>query len=330
MKKLYPAILLIAFFTIRIEAQQRTYKDIELTLINDINLSDEGVYKAHSLTMNDRGDIAIFDYGETRLIHFNIESQIFNKIKKGIGRGPGEFKRVKNLKISRDKIYIADLDKSSIIVWRTNGEFDTEFKIKDKFVRPSRIAICEDNSSYILSLQYGPEGIFHNYNNEFKRSSSFKKIQEQDKRLPYYTDGNLACDEDGNLYHAARYLSSIKKYSRIGDVLFDVPVFNFEPNKKIIEKDGKWTSPAKGIRRASGNIYIFKNNVVVGFSNSTYIESKLIDLYNSQNGKYKYSIQVGEKFNEFAINEKYIVLLMESKTGDFHLKIYSFNSSLID
>lgn len=331
MKKAFLITLLYFSISISTLSQERIYKEIGLSLINDINLADEGIFKVHSLAINNKEDVVLFDFGETEIIHFNIKSLIINRIGNGRGRGPGEFKQVMNLKILKENIYISDREKGSVMVWGINRLLKSEYKIEEKFVRPSRIAICNNNNGiYILSAQYGPNGIFHHYDKNFNLQKSFVLIENNDERLPYFTDGNITCDDEGNLYHAARYLNSIKKYNNNGDLLFNIPVYNFEPNKKIIEKKERWISPAKGIRRASGDVYALRDNLIVGYSDSKYVESKLIDVYNSKTGEYKYSIKVRDKFNEFAISDNKIAFLVETSSGDYHVKLYEYDNWKLD
>ncbi|MFY0685021.1 MAG: hypothetical protein JXR20_10750 [Balneola sp.] len=332
MKNIYLLLLIAFLFISKLNGQDRSFKDVELSLVHDIVLSESDIFKVHSLEINELGDIVFFDFGKSKLVRTNVNGVRFKFFGNGKGRGPKEFVQIMDVKISNEKIFLSDREKGRIIVWNLNGEFEKEVKSGGKFIRPSRIAICDNlnKNVYLSSAQYGPNGIFHLYDHDLTLVRSFKKIESKNERLPYFTDGNLNCDGNGNLYYASRYLNSIQSFNNLGKLRFDVPVYGFEPNKKIIEKKGRRTSPAKGIRRASGDIYIIGENLLVAYSNSKYIESKLIDVYDNNNGRYKYSINVPEKFTEFTISNDHIVFFVLDKQRETHLKIYSYDKSNLE
>lgn len=330
-KKTSLSIILTVCLSIVLIGQDRSFKDIELKLIADITLADHDLFKVHSLEINDIGDIVFFDFGENRIVKTQVDNLIFELLGNGKGRGPKEFVQVMDVKITNREILLSDREKSKIIIWNLNGEFKKEVKLEGRFIKPSRVAICNDmNSIYLLSSQYSPDGIFHFYDKDFNRINSFEEIENPDYRLPYYTDGNLTCDKKRNLYYAPRYVNSIKSFNSKGEENFDIPVFNFKSNDKIMEKKGRWFSPAKDVRRASGDIYVLDERLIVGYSDSKYIESKFIDIYDKNNGEYKYSIKALDKFTEFALNDNYITFFVLDKQRETHLMIYSYNKLLLE
>lgn len=327
MKKQFLLLFFIPVISLNLIAQERVFKDVSLELEKELNLEDVELFGAENLVLNQDGDIAFYDFRERKFIHLTIDNLTINKIGKRVGRGPGEYKKVKDLKIDGNNIYFADSGKESIIKYNINGDFLAEFKIRDKFIRPARMALCKGNGAYILSEQYGPDGILHYLDSEFNILKSFKIIEGIDSRLPYFNDGELTCDEQGNLYQAYWLLNSIQKYNSKGELLFDVPVYSFHPNEKIVEKDGRFTSPAKDVRRASNEIYIVKEKMMVAYSDDKYSQSQLIDVYSKENGSYKYSITINERFRYFALNNTHMVFLQRDGDGNYKLKIYTYDSS---
>ncbi|MEP1152309.1 MAG: hypothetical protein ABJH08_11330 [Balneola sp.] len=314
-------------------AQERNYKEIGLELVEKIKLSDHEIFRPNLLSSNKKGDVVFFDYVKFQIVHYNNEESVVKFMGEGKGRGPEEFQMVMDLKINNNGVIsIADREKGKIIRWSKSGNFIEEYKTKEKFMRPSRIAACENEKEiYILSSQYSPKGIFHYIDIENEvNNTSFFKIKDVDKRLPYYTDGELDCDEEGNLYFASRYVNSIKKYDKTGNLIFDIPVYGFEPNEKIMEKKGRLFSPAKDVRRASGDIYMFGINLLVGFSNHKYSDLKLIDVYNPVNGKYRFSIDVPFKFQEFSLSDNNIFFISEESDNEIYLLVYRYDKSFLN
>lgn len=329
MKKLICLLALFFFPSINlINAQDRSFKEISLKLDKKIKLSDYDIFRPNLLSTNYKGDVVFFDYVKFQLVYYNIHDSKFKFIGGGKGRGPKEFNMIMDLKIDENgEVTLADRDKIKIIKWNLEGEYLGEFKTKEKFIRPSRIAVCGSGDYiYILSSQYSPRGFIHYLNLSGQESNkSFLSIESPDKRFPFFTDGELNCDQENNLYYASRYVNSIKKFDPSGSIIFDIPVYGFEKNVTIMEKNGRMYTPAEDVRRASGDIYRIEDNLYVGFSDSKYSKLKLIDVYNPENGEYKYSIDVPFKFNEFAISNKNIFYISEDSEGEIYLLIYTYD-----
>ena len=56
--------LLFVLISTNLKSQERIYKDVELTLVKDLKLSEFGIYDPDLLSANERGDIVMFDYAE--------------------------------------------------------------------------------------------------------------------------------------------------------------------------------------------------------------------------------------------------------------------------
>jgi len=311
-----------------LNAQKRVFKEVSLDFDKKIKLSDFEIFRPNLLSTNSSGDLVFFDYIRFQIVSYNSSDSGFKFIGEGKGRGPKEFNMIMDLKIDEKGIItLADRDKNKIVRWNIEGRYIGEYKTNEKFIQPSRVAICGNSDSvYILSSQYSPNGIIHylSLNNEFS-TKSFLKIDSPDKRLPYYTDGELDCDEDHNFYYANRYVNSIKKYDSNSNIIFDIPVYGFEKNEKIMENKGRMFTPAEGVRRASGDIYKLENNLFVGFSDHKYSKLKLIDIYDPISGEYKFSIDVPFLFKEFAISDRNIFFINEESNGEIFLQIYNFD-----
>ena len=319
-------VITIFLFSTSLRSQERIYKDIGLTLVSEIKLSDYGIYEEGLISANDKGEIAFFDYGEFKIAYSTIDNLDFKFFDRGgRGRGPAEFEMVKDLTLDDEgNIYLTDRNKGTLVQWNTSGEFIKEFKPNKNLPSPARLTKCPNGTLYVLSDQYGKKGIFHRMSNEGKLQNSFFKIKSFEKRFPYYTDGKLSCDENEYLYHAPLYINEIKKFNTKGDIMFKIPVYGFEENEKIMVKDGRFYEPAPGVRRATGDIYVRNGKMIVAYSGRKDMNSQLLDVYSSEDGKYEYSIEVPYIFNEVVVTNKNIILYRMDKSGEYYVTVYSY------
>ncbi len=328
MKKIcHYSTLTILLISTNLRSQDRIFKDVELAKSKEVMLSDYGIYEPALLSVNDRGDLVIFDYSEFKIAYTSIDELDFKLFERGgRGRGPAEFQMVKDLKLDNEgNIYLTDRDKGTVVQWNTDGEFIKEFKPNKNLPSPARLTRCPNGTIYVLSDQYGKKGIFHRVSEEGKLLNSFFKIKSFEKRFPYYTDGRLSCDENEYLYHAPLYINEIKKFNTKGEIIFEIPVYGFEENENIMIKDGRFYEPASDVRRATGDIIVRNGKMIVGYSGRKDMNSKLLDVYSSEDGKYEYSIEVPYLFNEVAVTSKNIILFRESTSGEYYITVFNYN-----
>ncbi|MTI88326.1 MAG: hypothetical protein FH748_10190 [Balneolaceae bacterium] len=327
-KNIKSVLLFIIFFLIcnsKAFSQSRVFKDVELQVEEEMVLSDHEIFLPMLLDINRKGEIIFFDFAEYNIVSVNMDDFKFKLFGKGKGRGPGEFSMVMDLRISdSDDILFADPRKRKLIEWNLESGFKKEYKLENKHVIPSRIVVCENSGAvYVLSSRYGKSGIFHKYSRNIKHMVSFQeKAKRFEKQLPFYTDGEISCDKDGNLFYAAKYANIIRKYDGKGTLIFETPVYDFEPNEEVIQRNGNFFDLADGVRRASGDTRIVDDNLIVGHSGREDAKLELLDVYSTKDATYRYSIKMPHTFQEFVMYKDYIVVLREDGQGEIRLTIY--------
>jgi hypothetical protein len=320
-------LIIILMLVNAINTDERVIKDVNISMINEINLSEYDMFLPQSLDMDSAVNIAFFDRGLSKIAIKNSNDNSLITFGEGKGRGPREFQRIWDLELNEEgEIFLTDMDKQKIIKWNILQEFKEELDIEERFVRPSRFTLCKDDKiMYVLSAQYGRKGIISKFDMRGKHLMSFLKIDSHEKRLPYYTDGEMACDDNGNLYYTGRFTNVIRKYNSNGKVVFDREVFGFEGNEKITEKDGMFTTIAKDVKRATGEVYIINENLLVAFSGRKDGLLKVIDIYSTTDGAYKYSFELPNLFESFTISDDRIATFEKSASEDIKLCIYSYS-----
>lgn len=329
MKKII--FLLYFSFTIHgsnfLNLDSRNYKDVELDLIQEIITDEYDIYLPQTLSIDNENNLVFLDQATMKIYLSSISSIDFKSFGNGKGRGPGEFLSVWDMVVDNEgNILTTDMDKIKVIQWNTNGEFIAEYNLGSKHLTPSRMAVCNNHDwMYILSAQYGPNGIIHRVGRDGKHHNVFQKIKNQMERMPFYTDGNLACDEKGNLIFASAYNDFIRKYSPDGTMIFEKKVFDFEPNKNIMIRDGRFFEKAEDTRRSSGEIYTIEDHFIVGYSNRVDELMNTIDFYKVKDGGYEYSIKLPHYFDSFTIKKGLIATLTTDKIKGKIIRVYKYS-----
>lgn len=281
-----------------------------------IDLEDEGLYDLNFLDIDSKGNLIAFDFGINKIVYFPVTTYKGYKLfGEGLGGGPKEFRNPYDLKFdSNGNIWLTDIDAGRISQWSADGELLQTFPPSKKYVRPARLAVCEDSTLFVLSDQYVKDGIYHHFNFNGTLLKSFKKIDGKFLRFPTYTDGEVDCS-NGALYHAGIYKEYVRKYNTSGELEYSRSVIDFEPNPQQMikeEKEGlfsKWYSRIEEVKRASGDVVISGDNLYVGFSGKKDGWLYYIDMYDKDNGEYLKSYTFGAPVYEFTIKDKLIYVI---------------------
>lgn len=306
---------------------ERRYIDKAIQLESEFILADYELFMSQSLSTDDSGNIVFFDRGLAQIVYLDPHTKTFDFFGGGKGRGPREFQSIWDLEIDTNgDIYLTDMQKQKFLHWNIDGNYKGEYQAKGRFVQPARLTLCKEKRLlYVLSAQYGPSGYIHQYNLKGEHLNTFQKVKDRLQRLPFYTDGALTCDQEGNLYYAGMYTNFIKKYDINGKLIYDKEIFDFEKNENITVENGRFFDLNEDVRRASGEIYYMDGKLAVAFSGRKDNSLISIDIYTAETATYEYSIEMPSHFESFVITKDRIITFEEDENGEDILRIYSYN-----
>lgn len=321
--------ILIFLLTVNISAQDdRIKSDYNLEIIQDILLSEHEIFRpASSIDMAESDSrIVFFDLAKYKIVVYDLKDSTF-RLYGNRGKGPKEVGQIFDLKVNDNGIiFLIDTGNNKIMKWSTDGEFIEEMSVGSRFIRPARFTLCKgSNLMYILSSQYGPNGLLHQYDKVGELNHSFHKIEDQKERWVYYTDGTLACDEQENLYYATRYVNEIKKYNKHGEIVYTLPVYDSEPNEEVTRTNGRYTSLNPSALRYTSNIYYLNGRLYVSYSGLPQnFRYRYIDVYMENQQEYLHSIQLPFEFKSFVMTEDYIAILREAENEEMYLTVFKY------
>lgn len=327
LKHLVLICVLFLFLTNYTKAQdQRKYPDYKLEIVQDILLSDFEIYRPNLLDIYKGNKAIFFDFASYNLIVFDMKSGEFNYFGNR-GKGPKEFGQIFDLKVDEDGVvYLLDTGNNKIVKWHHLGDYLEEVSVGSRFIRPARFSLCKDsNIMYVLSSQYGKDGLLHRYNKSGNLKTSFHQIEGNKERSPYFTDGKLACDNEGNVYYAKRYVNDILKFNNEGEEVYTIPVFDTEKYEDIDIVNGKFYALNPSAPRYSSNIYYLNDKLFVSYSGlPKNFRYRYIDVYSDTDEQYLHSIKLPFEFREFVIDEESISIFRENERGEMYLTIFSY------
>lgn len=320
-------LITIVFISIDTAAQDnRNYADYNLEIVHDMLLSDFEIYRPNLLDIYKGNKAIFFDFASYNVIVFDMKSGEFNYFGNR-GKGPKEFGQIFDLKVDEDGVvYLLDTGNNKIVKWHHLGDYREEISVGSRFIIPARFTLCKgQNIMYVLSSQYGKDGLLHRYNKSGDLKNSFHLIEDNKERSPYYTDGKLTCDDEGSVYYAKRYVNDILKFNNEGKKVYTIPVFDTEKFKDIDIVNGKFYALNPGAPRYSSNIYYLNEKLFVSYSGlPKNFRYRYIDVYSDTNEKYLHSIKLPFEFKEFVIDEKSISIFREDERGEMYLTIFSY------
>ena len=307
---------------------KRVFEDHNLTLQSSFNLSERGYYRLAGVSITYDADYAVInDLGQTKIYRVDLTSGDILVLGGTEGRGPGENLTMWETTVDMDgTIFVTDYDKRAVSKWDIHNGYITEFNKLGKHVIPARIAVCQGKDIvYMLSAQYWKNGLLHKYDKSMNRQGSFFKIEKEEENSWLVTDGTLGCDGQGNLYYATMYQNFIRKFNPSGALVFEREVVDFEVNRDLVKREGRWITRNKHARVANGEMHVLNNFLFVSFSGTKGTVYGIVDIYDSNTSDYVSSIQFDRKFYSYDMVENTIVTLSEDENGDDILSVYAYD-----
>ena len=304
---------------------ERQYYEAGLELHRSVNLSAEGIFLAQALAFANDETAVLYDWREAKLYKVDLSNGEIQYLGGRKGNGPGEYNNIWEIKADPiGTLFMSDATKRVITLRDLEGDFIAEYSNLGKWMRPGRITLCKDNFTiYGISRQYWKDGLLHKFDRNLNRLHTFYLIDDPDKRFPFHIDGDLSCDEENNLYYVSKYQNFIKKFDADGNLIYEKEVVDFEPNKEIVEIEGRWINLHKEAKSVSGEVRYQNGYLYVSFSGRRGRNFDTIDIYRAEDGVYVKSIKFDTVFREFDLRGNAILTISQNKEEEYFLNHYT-------
>ena len=330
--RIYICLLVIALSGNAVALQsnkdtERQYYEAGIQLQNSVKLeTDEmSLIEPFALAFANNETAVLYEGYESKLYTVNLSRGETTYLAGNRGKGPGEYMNIWDIEVnSKGILFMADVERHIITLRSLEGEFINEYSDLGRFVQPIRIALCKDKSTvYALSNQYWKGGFLHKFDKNLTLLNTFHLINNPDKTSIFHRDGGLSCDEKNSLYYVSKYQNFIKKFDADGNLVYEKEVVDFEPNKEIVEIEGRWTFLHKETKSVSGEVRYQDGHLYVSFSGRRGRNFDTIDIYRAEDGVYVKSIQFDTVFREFDLRGNAILTISKNKDDEYFLNHYT-------
>jgi len=232
----------------RIAAQSKKKREFSK---NEIQLKDtiifeslaDPVFRPTFLLMDEPGNIYTLDYANYKIHKFSPAKALPYRhlvFGKGMGQGPGEFSRVEDMKIFKDRLYVAGQSGPSLDVYATDGTFLERMRI-DAGQIPRKLVITRQG--IVIQPSYSGGHLFHLCDFSGKALKSFGEyIDPSEPNNIVYHDNTLTdyFGENG-FFDLPIYLGYIAIYDggefRLAKYTIDGPDKKPKAIRKKVAKD---------------------------------------------------------------------------------------------
>ncbi|NGP88478.1 hypothetical protein G3569_08930 [Aliifodinibius halophilus] len=296
------------------EVEKRSNKGI-LTVNDSLLLSERyDILDTSSLKIN--GDnLYIEDQAQQKI--YAIDKHTLNQkasISISEGRGPRELTRLGSFDVASETVVISSINMQKIQIWNTDGSFRDEFRYKN--LHPRRIRLNSNNNMVILSNFFfvdGERNLIQVINSDGNPVSGFGKVSKENYSS-LKAEGHMLVDDQDNVYYAGYSEHIFKKWDPEGNLIFSVKsIDNYPSEANYAKMEGANQKISRYLEHAYFNAVgstIYKNKwlIIHGGSNSKSNQSK-IDIYNRNNGKYLFTVELPNKTGHIAADDQYLFVI---------------------
>lgn len=299
-------------------------KKLDIQLQQVINLEKIEIYKPVKIKVDTFGDIYVLDLGTPNIIKFSKEGNIVSKFGKGKGKGPGELINPTDFSIDeKGNIWIIDPAQGQVLVFDKRGDILSNFKVIIPSYRISTLNSTKevkDSFNYVL-VSLNNDKLFHIYQSN-KAINSFGNMITNQEKYSIMLSGKLATDNNNNIYFTADRGSLLVSFNSKGNLRFAIKTIeNSEPLPKIKIENNILRLPntftSLDISIKNDKIFILNR---FGLEK---LKKNVIDIYNSKNGQYIFSIIIPERIYSCDLKDNNIYAI-----NDTSLLIYKIKGNL--
>lgn len=284
----------------------------DLVVVDSLRHSEEyGILNASNLVLEDTklfiNDVAqneIFVIDRSTLEHLST-------ISPPEGQGPGEITSLLFFNVSDETVVIPNTALQKIQIWSSDGEYVNEFVSEG--VSPRVILVRSDEKIITLPFNFFLEEngyLLQLLNQSGEILSGFGPITPAEYST-YQVEGRIFIDEDDNIYYSGYSEHIIKKWDVEGNLIYSVASIDNLPREMMYSIDvGSGTVVAYNqfadFHSIGGAIY--GNYLIIihaGISGDEQA-ARVLDIYNSKDGKYVSSYLMPNSTTSIAIDESFI------------------------
>jgi hypothetical protein len=241
--------------------------------------------------VDSQGNLYILDFEDLKIRKFSPRGEYLQMFGRGKGQRPGEIMSASDLRVSPSgEVWVADLTGKKIEVFSPDGRLQRSVQPD----RPPYRLLPSDDQRFTLMMPPTSEHLFGRFGSGGKAETEFGKLVD-DRLSGLALDGWMGSAASGEILYVPYYFGWIASYSSAGTLKYMVKTIEAVPGPAIrrssngvVRVDPDTRVSAKSASVSEGNLYILSGNA----AGSRF--SRLIDVYDSGSGAYRYSFEAPE------------------------------------
>ena len=257
----------------------------------------------------DNNVIYVADFKDHGIYRGNLVTEVveLNKIAGRKGSGPGEFEDISDIQVLNNSILISDENRARLNKFSLEGEFEKSYAGKNFQIH--RFVALNLNHVITLSFLKGEYVIkVIDTEKDYVKQNFLKKDNDLS---PIVYEGKIAANKNGEIFYSGFSEPVLIKFSEDEEKQFSVDhVDSYSSLTNYIKMDTgngfssyRYSPTAEFYTISSA---YFNDMVCILVKRG---EDKYVDFYNSDNGKYQYSIEVSSKAIELDVDEGDLFIL---------------------
>lgn len=284
----------------------------DLVVVDSLLLSEEyGILNASTIVLEDT-KLFINDVAQNNI--FVIDTSTLNHlstISPPEGQGPGEITSFLFFDVSDETVVIPNSDLQKIQFWSSEGEYLDEFISEG--VPPRVILVRSDEKIITLSFNFFLEEngyLLQLLNQSGEILSGFGPITPSEYST-YQVEGRIFIDDDDNVYYSGYGEHIIKKWDVEGNLIYSVASIDNHPREMMYSID-MGSGSVMGYNQFAdyhsigGAIYGDYLVIIHAGISGDEQASRVLDIYNSNDGKYISSYLMPNSTTNIAVDESFI------------------------
>lgn len=271
----------------------RTFTEQEA--VYSIHFTDSASLKVPASIQLVDSTVYISDFSDFSIYNFHQDGTLVQKLKTGVGNGPGEFNHLSGYDIINGSLWAVDQANLRVSSFDLDsGEFYTNFSVQK---RPWRITTLHDG---LVIMWLGSDQLFTKFDFEGKEITRFGEIAEDQLQNPLSFDGEIASNRNDLFVYVPRYASLIYVYSSSGELKKVIQAPDGRSFQQTIQIDNVYQAPTVGNKYVMLDPVISDDNILsvyvagTGEQNLKSTEDgkpiAMIDMYDLNEGIYLNSI----------------------------------------
>ena len=282
-------------------------------------LNSTSLIDPRKMQADDKGNIFVLDWSDLRVKEFSPDGKLLKAFGEDVG-SPDTFENPTGFAMdSAGNMWICDFKQQRVGVFNRDGT-NSSFKPKNTIYR---IAAIGDVMMTMVTLDHSK--LFETYDLSGKQLNSFGEFLEDQANKALALEGDIVADtENRGIIYGGRYLGVIGAYDSEGKQRYLVQTIDHVAPPSVLSIEGRRRKvkpntalPVLSLSILDKELYVLSGVPTDGAEGK---RGKVMDVYNTQDGRYLYSWELPADGQEAIVASNYIYIRSDKEVTVWRFK----------